>query len=70
MTIRRSTKFLKLIVSTAALSAVALAAACGQSSARVIAVEASDYSFSVPATVQGGLSRIELSNSGQEPLHM
>jgi hypothetical protein len=35
-----------------------------------VAVTAADFSFTLPATVEGGLTRIEMTNAGQDSHHM
>ena len=58
-----------LVVSLLALLALA---ACGGGgpSISTVPVTAADFSFSLPETIAGGLIRIELTNSGQDPHHM
>ena len=52
------------------LVALVLAACGGESSTPALAVTAADFSFSLPDTIEGGLIRLELTNSGQDPHHM
>lgn len=66
----RSGRPLRLLVISLAIAAVAMLGACGQSAAPVVSVDAADYSFAMPSSLPGGLTRIELSNVGQEPHHM
>ena len=46
-------------------------AACGgdEPSIPTVAVEAADFSFSLPDSIAGGLVRLQLTNSGQDPHH-
>ncbi|MDA0771187.1 MAG: hypothetical protein O2821_13355 [Chloroflexi bacterium] len=71
MKIRRPKKPLRSLVVGLALTVVALSVACGgPSAAPTVVVQASDYSFNIPASIEGGLTRISLTNVGQEPHHM
>ncbi|MCI0790628.1 MAG: hypothetical protein J4O02_02565 [Chloroflexi bacterium] len=69
---RRTRCFSRFSALALALVAVMLGVACGsgQSLPPTLAVEAADFSFNLPASIQGGLTRIELTNVGQEPHHM
>ncbi len=47
-----------------------LFAACGGASIPVVEVGAADFSFSLPDSVEGGLTRFSLTNSGRDAHHM
>ncbi len=50
---------------------VLLAVACsGKTEVPVVAVEAADFSFTLPESIEGGLVRLNLTNTGQDPHHM
>ncbi len=58
-----------LVVGLVALFALA---ACGGGGGSIptVAVTAADFSFSLPETIAGGLTRLQLTNSGQDSHHM
>ena len=50
---------------------VLLAVACSEKSdVPIVVVEAADFSFTLPDSIEGGLVRLQLTNTGQDPHHM
>lgn len=72
ITLTHRVKNLKSLATGLALIATVFVLACGtgQSAAPVVAVEAADFSFQMPATFDGGLTRIAMTNVGQESHHV
>lgn len=60
-----------LVAVGAVLGAVLVGAACGEKEIPIptVAIGAADYSFALPDSIPGGLTRLQLTNNGKEEHH-
>lgn len=61
---------LSVLISVFAMLMLLAAACSGKSDIPIVAVEAADFSFTLPETIEGGLINFQLTNTGQDPHHL